>query len=503
MAFVGLMVTHPVLAVNAPKPPASAKETLRVIVPRPYVGIPWINATTVHDYVLAKNIMRGLFRISPTMEVVPDLAESIHPVGINGLDYMITLAPNKWSNGDDLKSADFVRTWQFLVTAKPGSLAYDNRRFVDAIQSITATGPRELRIKLKEPLSQINAILTLPFLYPLPQLAEEKPEDYLNWPTMGDYKFEKTQGKIHGSNLITLSAARPLPDKAPKKIVLAIQSSPQNALKAYNAGQVDFIFFPNQSALIQSQRNTPYDLHLSETKLYYLVYLVFNRNNELAKSPEFRKTLSESFNYDDFSKSLNLSHILAKSIVPFGMQGSHGNQLIPYDLQRSKTWADSHISKKSSLIVLSITGHQAEIAKKIIEQWQSKLGIPLQHRVVSMKDIVNESKKPDVIVTVRAWTADYPDPTTFLGLFSSTSGEQSLLRRSDAVYDKLLKEINAETNQSRRLALIQAAERRLVTEDRAIIPLCNLKQLSLIHPRLKGAEPDPFGVVIFSRITMD
>lgn len=85
-----------------------------------------------------------------------------------------------------------------------------------------------------------------------------------------------------------------------------------------------------------------------------------------------------------------------------------------------------------------------------------------------------------------AWIADYPDPDNVLRVvFHSTSGHNFARFRND-VFDRLVEEAQRSTDQRQRMRIYHEADRLLVAEEAAIIPLGYTRTMTLVQLWVKG-----------------
>jgi oligopeptide transport system substrate-binding protein len=82
------------------------------------------------------------------------------------------------------------------------------------------------------------------------------------------------------------------------------------------------------------------------------------------------------------------------------------------------------------------------------------------------------------------WIGDYPDPFTFLELFSSHNGNNRS-GWSSAQYDELLHAANRQRDPQARLAQLREAE-QIFAEQLPVIPIYVYSRAELIKPYLRG-----------------
>lgn len=90
------------------------------------------------------------------------------------------------------------------------------------------------------------------------------------------------------------------------------------------------------------------------------------------------------------------------------------------------------------------------------------------------------------------WTADFPDPVTFLDIFRAGGGN-NFSGWANKDYDALLDRAAATVDATARLALLQRAE-TLLLDDAGTAPLVFGARTYLIHSAVKNWEPSPLGI---------
>jgi oligopeptide transport system substrate-binding protein len=90
------------------------------------------------------------------------------------------------------------------------------------------------------------------------------------------------------------------------------------------------------------------------------------------------------------------------------------------------------------------------------------------------------------------WVGDYDDPSTYIDLFRSDSGNNQT-GWADPEYDRLDDEAKATVDPGRRYAILQRAEARLLDEA-PIAPLFYGTRAYLIQPCVRGWVPSLLGI---------
>jgi oligopeptide transport system substrate-binding protein len=128
-------------------------------------------------------------------------------------------------------------------------------------------------------------------------------------------------------------------------------------------------------------------------------------------------------------------------------------------------------------------GHQA-IAELARKQWQRELGINVTLRNEEWATAHDTQRQMDYMLSRRSWTGDYLDPNTYLDLFV-TNGENNSTGFSSAEYDQLIADAAREPDESKRMHMLERAERILMGQ-LPIIPIYYYVSRNLVKPYVRG-----------------
>jgi oligopeptide transport system substrate-binding protein len=117
--------------------------------------------------------------------------------------------------------------------------------------------------------------------------------------------------------------------------------------------------------------------------------------------------------------------------------------------------------------------------------WERVLGIRVELRTVEGKVLSTFVRELDYDVARSNWFGDYMDPSTFLDLFVTGSG-QNRTGWSNAEYDRLIAAAAAEADNARRYAIFQRAEQILCAEEVPILPTFYRRGNYLLRPGFEG-----------------
>ena len=125
-----------------------------------------------------------------------------------------------------------------------------------------------------------------------------------------------------------------------------------------------------------------------------------------------------------------------------------------------------------------------QIALAVAEMWKKHLNIDVVLTNQEWKTYLESQNLLDFDMLRAGWIGDYPDPFSFLGEMTSTSGNNNT-GWSNATFDQMMKESNIIRDVDERNAHLARAEELLISE-MPVIPIYYYTRKYLLDPRVKG-----------------
>lgn len=144
---------------------------------------------------------------------------------------------------------------------------------------------------------------------------------------------------------------------------------------------------------------------------------------------------------------------------------------------------------------------QRLIAEAVQGMWETTLGIRVELRMQEGKVLSTRIRNLDYDLARSDWFGDYMDPSTFLDLFTTASG-QNRTGWSNAAYDALLAAAAAEPDDARRFELFRQAEQILCEVELPIIPIFFRRGNYLLNPRFGGLHDNVRDLLQVHRVFM-
>ncbi|MBM6618282.1 peptide ABC transporter substrate-binding protein [Bacillus suaedaesalsae] len=480
-----------------------------------------IQGTDAVAFQVMSEVFEGLYRLGENGQPVEGIAES-HTVSEDGLVYTFKLRDAVWSNDTPVTAKDFVYAWQKAVDpASASQYAFimgdiKNANKINAGEitdlnqlGVVAEDDKTLVVTLERPTPYFLSLTT--FATFLPQNEEFRTaqgENYglevenliYNGPfTLTEWKHE--EGWVYTKNEKYWDKDTVKLDTINVKVV----KDPATAVSLYETGQIDRVGL--SAEYVDKYSADPNYRTYGEPTLFYLK---LNQKNEALANLDIRKALNLAIDKEGLADViLNNGSKAAYYAVPaeFVTHPETGEDFrAKYgDFNKTdKEKAAEHWKKgletlgKDALSIGYLTG-DTETAKKIDEYIKNQLettlpGLTVELQQVPFKQRLELDDAMDYDIQNAGWGPDYQDAMTFSDLWL-TDGGHNKMAYSNPEYDKLVND--AKTTLAgepvKRFEALQEAERILLEEDAALVPLYQRGSAQLWQPYVKNVYVNSFG----------
>lgn len=261
------------------------------------------------------------------------------------------------------------------------------------------------------------------------------------------------------------------------------------ALQMYKAGEIDWI---GENSSLPSE----YSVFLKKKKDYRFTgftttyWYWFNTLDPALSDKRVRHALNLATDKQRIVDAITKQdQIPATSYIQEGLAGYKRIAGEGFDPEKGRQLlAEAGFPGGKGLPPVTISYNTSEthkaIAEGIQEMWRKELGIDAQIRNEEWKVFLKNLQQGDYQVGRLGWTADYPDPYTFLSVFMSTSGNNHSKWR-DKKYDDMLEWANAADSVDERLARLAKSEEYLLDALPAM-PIYFYTRAYIVKPYVKG-----------------
>ena len=442
-------------------------------------------------------LFEGLTRLNEkTARAEPAMAEKWE-ISPDGRTYTFHLRTNLlWSTGDPITTADIVYSWiraldPLTASEYAGQLfyvkngeAFTTGKIKDPSQvGVHALDPYTLRVELEHPTPFFLDLCAFETLTVVPRQTIQKYGD--RWlmadplPCSGPYRL----GYWHLNDKIRLLKNTNYWDAANTQSAIVDMlpvGSPDAALNLYIHGQADIVW---DKSLVPTDL---IDLLLQRPDFHSFSYLGtyfirFNVTKKPFDDARVRRAMGLTIDRERIvTKITRAGEQPAYSLVPPGTANYSPLDITNYDpglarkLMEQAGYKDGNGFPTFEYLFDAPAGGSAkiheDIAVELQQMWHDNLGIQMNMRQLEWKVYLSAQAQLDYQVMRSSWIGDYNDPNTFLGMFTSTDGNNHTGWKSPS-YDALIHDANQEPDARKRAEIFREAEKMLIDEDAPIIPL--------------------------------
>jgi oligopeptide transport system substrate-binding protein len=478
------------------------------------------------------NVLMALFEgltclDEKTSQAVPGVAER-WDVSPDGLVYTFHLrADARWSNGDPVTADDFVYSFHRILS--PGlaseysymlyfiknAEAFNGGKISDFAQvGAKALDARTLQVTLDHPCPFLPAVAAHQSWYPVHRATIEK----FGRMDQRNSLWTRPENSVGNGPFM-------LKEWTPNSRIIVVKNpnywdAARNHLNAV-------VFFPtddiatDESNFRADQVHATYQLlpdriehYRNEAPQFLRIdpfieteYLQFNVTKPPLNDPRVRQALARAIDRVAIARDiLHDSCQPANALTPPHTAGYTPEAKIPTDFETArKLLAGAGYPGGKNFPVLEIQTKNDNIwravAEAIQEMWKRELGIQVEIVSLEQKTWMSNSQALNYEVNLYRWIGDYNDPSTFLYLFKSGSGNNNTGWAS-ADYDRLNNEADRAADPATRNALMQKAEALLLNEA-PIAPIYYGTRTYLIQPYVKGWVPALLGYHRYQLIDLE
>lgn len=481
-------------------------------------------ASVLSDQIITLALFEGLTWLDEeSTRPVPGAAETWES-SADGLTWTFHLrAGLQWSNGEPLVAEDFVQSWRralnptvaaenaWYLFALKNAEAYNGGKLKDAMLiGAAAPDPRTLVLTLERPTPYLPALVSLPAWFPLnPRVLARH----------GGLEKRSTAwtrpGQLVGNGAFMLKEwtpnARIVAERNPRywdaartrlqQIVFFPIENPAVEENNFRAGQLHATFTLPVAKIAAWRAQDAARLRVDPS--LQINYLRFNVTKPPFQDARVRRAFSLAVDRDTLARTvLQGSRTPAPSMTPPGTGGYTARAKVGTDYAEARQLlaaAGYPGGRGFPAVELQTLNNeiQPRLAEALQAAWQRELGLRVTIAPTEQKIWIQNQQTLNYTLTTSAWTGDFPDPVTFLGLFTGDSSYNWTGWKHPA-YDKLLADAAVALDPARRAEIFQEAE-ALLLQEAPVAPIHYGAQTYLLDPAVKGWAPAP---LVFRRFQL-
>ena len=467
--------------------------------------------TGIPEFHIMQALYEGLVSKDPkTLEIVPGVAASWE-ISADQLHYTFHLRHDaRWSNGDPVTAPDFVYSWHRALMPALGNLyAYmffcirnAEPFFKGEVRDFSEVGVRApddytIEVQLDHPTPYFLQLLDHHSYYPV------NPRVIAKYGAIDERGTGWTRpGRFVGNGPFTL-------DDWVLNRILTVKRNPYY-WDAKTVRLNGIAFYPIQNVNTEERMFRAGELHITDKippekiavyrrerpeVLHITPYLGtyfyrFNTTRAPFNDVRVRRALAMSIDRKEI-----VEHVAkggqppAWTVTPPNTNGYTARTRIPYDVKEARRLlAEAGYPDGKGFPKVELTFNTAETHRQIAiaaqQMWKSALNIDITLANVDWQVYLDRESRLDYQMTRAAWIGDYLDPTTFLDMFLSDSGNNRTGYKNPE-YDALIEKAAQTADQAERYAVLQQAE-AILDRDVPVMPIYTYTQTRLISTDVQG-----------------
>ena len=471
---------------------------------------------TSNNYMVPLNVFDRLVEVEVKdgkSEIVPSLAKS-WDISEDGKTYILHLMEGvKFHNGEDFKADDVVYSLNRIVTVQ-GAV---NSSFVSQIEGfdelengvatelsgVKAIDDYTIEIKLKEPYAGFMASLAAAPVSILDEKTTTMAGDKFGIEpefTVGTGPFKLKEWKLNEG--IELVKNENYWKEAPKidgvEIKVVPDTETQNIM--YRNGELDILDLDYMVDYIPTYKQEFKDNLVSVPRVG-ITYFTFNENIEPLNNVNIRKALSMAIDRQAIVDSMyNGTASIENGIFPKGLIGHNENiEAIEYNTEKAKEILAAEGYPNGFDMEIAIDSASSDTTKSVLEiisEQLSEIGVNASLKTYDESTWLATRKAGELGSFMSIWTADYNDPDNFIYTFFGTDENtklRSLNYKDKEVIDRVAK-ARAIINEDERIKEYQALEKKIISEDRAWLPMYAKEHYFALGKNISNFKPNWAGI---------
>jgi oligopeptide transport system substrate-binding protein len=450
---------------------------------------------------LCMGLFDRLVEAWPERTIVPSLAERWE-ISDDGLRYVFHLREGlTWSDGTPLTAHDVeYGIKRVLDPVSPGSsvaiyFALENGqdyylgRNQDADEiGVRALDDRTVEFRLVAPAPYFMSVMNRPDGAPQPRHAIEA--NGAAWVEPGRQVVSGPYAAVERSDELLVLERRPeyaQPRPGNVKRLEFFRSAIADALPRYDQGEADMIlvrYTPRLADLMPGAVHP--DASLGPAA--WSAYLRFDHSHPATSNVDLRRALAHAIDRDALAAVYPANLVVATGgVVPPALQGHTPDIALRYDPDLAR----EHLARSGFEGELELAGMEVweDILSAVAESWEHVFGARVAVRTWSWRAeeaMQTGGRLDSAYLRVTGWFPGYADPEYFLRLLFQSDSRTNEGGFRSAEFDELIDRARRERDGRTRLELFHEADRMVVADRVACIPLAYGRNVAYVKPWLEG-----------------
>ena len=239
-----------------------------------------------------------------------------------------------------------------------------------------------------------------------------------------------------------------------------------------------------------SRKHYPKCLHQEPYLGTYFIRCNTSRNG--LSDARVRRALAFAINQQSIIDHITKGHQLPATGFTPHIGGYSGPDVVHFNPEKArKLLADAGYPGGRGFPKLSILTADRDLSKRLSEacqdMWKKHLGIQVSIQQQEWKTHLESRAKRNYDLCISSWIGDYPDPKTFLEIWTKDGGNNRTTWFNDT-YESYLKKADTCPSQELRFNTLKKAE-SILMQEMPILPIYWMTTNYLLHPSVKNWHP--------------
>jgi peptide/nickel transport system substrate-binding protein len=467
------------------------------------VTLHWLRSAGFSESTVLSTLCESLLRVTPEFGYEPGLATVEQP---DDTTYVYTLQDGVvFSNGDPVTADDVVYSLSQNLDYESGSFWSGN---FGNVESITATGDREVTVQLTQPDALFNQIMATSGAIVVQQ------------------SFLKAAGEAYGTSQGGVMCTGPFQlDEWVPGDSIRVSANPNywDAAHQPQAGAIDFSFVTNAATLTDALRTGEIDgsyevpftaiTTLSGSDAGTLTFgtslsfaeIVFFSPDGVGVGPDVRRALSLAIDREAVAESI--FNGAARPIWSPFFESIWGEAADVYkagydalggqagaDLDAARDLVEGADPGRSLRLLSNADDPAAKALAAYIKSQAGEIGLDVELVELPAAQYIAVAFDPerqleyDMSVGTTSYI-DIADPTYWAGLVFASSGYFNGLRYNDPEVDSWILEAQGTLDPVARAEIMVQVQERVYGEDQITVPIVQIASVQFMNSRITGANP--------------
>jgi ABC-type oligopeptide transport system substrate-binding subunit/class 3 adenylate cyclase len=451
------------------------------------------------DIQLCMQLFDRLVEQWPERTIVPSLADRWE-IADDGLRYVFHLREGLvWSDGEPLTAGDIeFGIKRVLDPVTPGSSVaiyfvlengqdfYLGRNADWDRVGVEALDDRTIEFRLVAPAPYFMSVMNRPDGGPQPRHAIEAAGT--SWTDLGQVVSGAFQVVEETDEMLTLERQ---PNDIGSRVgnikrVEFIRSSVADALGPYGRGDLDIAtvrYTPKLADLVPTVRD---DAELGPAA--WSGYFGFDHAHAVLSNVDFRRALAHAIDREVLERAVPDNVVVATGgVVPPALQGHTPDIVLRFDPDKARGYLQASGIAERGVTIAGIETWVGSFLDAVAVTWHDVLGLEVRveswtlERALTLRDLREVAP-----IVFTGWLPGYADPEYFLRLLFQSDSRTNEGGFSYPPFDELIERARRERSDRSRLELFHEADRMVVADRVALIPLVYGRSMAFVKPWVHG-----------------